>query len=120
MFSNNRKTIGVVLERALGEFQNRLCRGILSKAEELGYNVAVFSSYGNYGQNNRYFAGDQHLWELPPYEDLDGIILALDTMDEKASRENVLRHVQDRCSCPIVSIREMLECANNLLVDNTT
>lgn len=120
MFSNNRKTIGVVLERSLGEFQNRLCRGILSKAEELGYNVAVFSSYGNYGQNDRYFAGDQHLWELPPYEDLDGMILALDTMDETVSRENVLRHVKDRCSCPIVSIREIVECANNLLVDNTT
>lgn len=120
MFSNNRKTIGVILERSLSEFQNRLCQGILSKAEELGYNVAVFSSYGNYGLNPRYFTGDQHLWELPPYEDLAGIILALDTMDESVSRENVLRHVKERCSCPIVSIREIVECANNLLVDNTT
>lgn len=120
MFTNNRKTIGVLLERSISEFQNKLCQGIISKAEELGYNVAVFSSYGNYGQNNRYFTGDQHLWDLPPYEELAGIILALDTMDEKASRENVLRHVKERSSCPIVSIREIVECANNLLVDNTT
>ena len=30
--------------------------------------IGVFSDYGNYGQNHRYFIGDQTLWELPPYE----------------------------------------------------
>lgn len=120
MYGNKRKTIGVLLERAGSEFQNRLSQGIITKAEELGYNVAVFSSYGNYGQNDRYFVGDQYLWDLPPYEELDGIIMALDTMDEKTSRENVLTRVQGRAKCPVVSIREVVEGVNNLLVDNTT
>lgn len=69
MFHNSRKTIGVFLERSAGEFQNRLCQGIITEAKELGYNVAVLSDYGNYGQNHRYFIGDQTLWELPPYEE---------------------------------------------------
>ena len=43
MFHNSRKTIGVFLERSTGEFQNRLCQGIITGAKELGYNVAVFS-----------------------------------------------------------------------------
>ena len=60
MFSNSRKTIGVFLEQAGNEFQNRLCQGVITKAQELGYNVAVFSGYGNYGQNGRYFVGDQY------------------------------------------------------------
>ena len=85
MFCNERKTIGVFLERAGSEFQNYLCQGVITKAEELGYNVAVFSGYGNYGQNDRYFVGEQYLWDLPPYEDLSGVILALDTMAEKES-----------------------------------
>lgn len=55
MFHNSRKTIGVFLERSASEFQNRLCQGIITEAKELGYNVAVFSDYGNYGQNDRYF-----------------------------------------------------------------
>lgn len=50
MFHNSRKTIGVFLERSASEFQNRLCQGIITGAKELGYNVAVFSNYGNYGQ----------------------------------------------------------------------
>lgn len=120
MFSNSRKTIGVFLVQAGNEFQNRLCQGVITKAQELGYNVAVFSGYGNYGQNDRYFVGDQYLWDLPQYEELDGVILALDTMEEKASREHLLHHIGERCNCPIVSIRELLVGANNLLVDNTT
>ena len=120
MFSNERKTIGVFLERAGSEFQNKLCQGIIPKAEELGYNVAIFSAYGNYGQNEQYFKGDQTLWELPPYEELDGVILALDTMIKLSGREQVLKNVQERCRCPIVSVREVVEGANNLLVDNKT
>lgn len=120
MYGNSRKSIGVFLERAESEFQNRLCQGIIEKADKFGYNVAVFSSYGNYGQNDRYFVGDQHLWDLPPYEELDGIILALDTMEDKSSRKNLLDRVRSRSRCPIVSIREIVEGANNLLVDNTT
>ena len=120
MFANKRKTIGIFLERAGSEFQNYLCQGVLTKAEELGYNVAVFSSYGNYGQNDRYFVGDQYLWDLPPYEELSGVILALDTMEEKESRQKVMDCIRERCHCPVVSIRELLVGANNLLVDNTT
>lgn len=91
MFHNSRKTIGVFLERSASEFQNRLCQGIITGAKELGYNVAVFSDYGNYGQNHRYFIGDQTLWELPPYEELDGVVLALDTMRKSTAESMLLR-----------------------------
>ncbi len=118
MYGNKRKTIGVFLERAASEFQNRLCQGVITKAEELGYNVAVFTSYGNYGHNDRYFEGDQQLWDLPPYEDLNGVVLALDTMEEMESRKNLLKRVKDRCHCPVISLRELVEGVNNLLVNN--
>lgn len=120
MFSNHRKTIGVFAERTLSEFQNRMCQGIVREAEQRGYNVAIFSSYGNYGQNERYFEGDQHLYQLPPYEELSGVIMALDTMEEKETRQIILNHVREQCHCPVVSIREVVEGSNNLLVDNTT
>lgn len=120
MFSNSRKTIGVFLERSESEFQNELCKGVMTKAEELGYNVAVFSAYGNYGENEKYFVGDQTLWELPPYEELDGVIMLLDTIVCKSGREKILSDVKARCKCPIVSVREVVKGANNLLVDNKT
>lgn len=48
------------------------------------------------------------------------MVLCLDTLDDPASRERVLDMVKKRCHCPIVSIREGLDGANNLLVQNTT
>lgn len=120
MFHNKRKTIALFLERPTSEFQNKICQGVLTEAEKQGCNVAVFATYGNYGKNERHFIGDQCLWDLPPYEDLDGVILMLDTMNEEFSRRKILNHIEKRCHCPIVSIREMLEGVNNLLVDNKT
>lgn len=120
MFSNKRKTIGVFVENTKSEFQNELCQGIAQKSKELGYNVAVFSPFGNYGQNLRFYRGDRQLYELPPYESFAGVIMALDTMEDPESRKAVLTQVRKRCKCPVVSIREVISGANNLLVDNTT
>ena len=120
MFSNQRKTIGVFMERSTSEFQNKLCQGLIYEAERLGYNVAIFAAYGNYGQNERYFAGDQTLWEVPVYEDFAGIILALDTIVQQSGRDKVLSFVKSRCHCPIISVREIVDGVNNLLVDNKT
>jgi ABC-type sugar transport system substrate-binding protein len=50
MFENGRKTIGVFITQAHQEFQETLSRGICKKAEELGYNVAFFTSFLGYGE----------------------------------------------------------------------
>lgn len=60
MFHNSRKTIGVFLERSASEFQNRLCQGIITGAKEIGYNVAVFSDYGNYGRTTAILSEIRH------------------------------------------------------------
>ncbi|MCH5266023.1 MAG: GGDEF domain-containing protein [Lachnospiraceae bacterium] len=118
MFSNHRKTIGVFLNRARSEFQNLLCKGVITEAEKKGYNVAIFSAFGNYGENEKYYEGEKQLYQLPDYENLDGVILALDTMEEMETRRVILENVQRRCHCPVISVREAVEGCNNLLVDN--
>lgn len=120
MFSNNRKTIAVILERSIEEFQKRLCEGILLEADKRGYNVAVFSLYGKYGHNEEHFAGDQTLLELPDYAGFDGIILALDTIIQEENRDIIRDNIRALSHCPVVSIRERVEGACNLLVDNRT
>ena len=120
MLQNKRKTIGVFAEKVKEEFQMRLCQGIIEEAELQGYNVAIFTNYGKYGQNNQHFIGDQMIWALPCYEEFAGLILALDTMSEKSSRQKILDNVKKYCHCPVVSIREKVEGAVNFLVENTT
>ena len=80
MLGNGKKTIGVILERPYVGFQNVLCQGIIQRAAELDYNVAVLSSFGNYGDNDSNFEGDQNLFELPEYEKFSGVIVVMDTL----------------------------------------
>jgi DNA-binding LacI/PurR family transcriptional regulator len=120
MFGNKRKTIGVFAEDLKAGFHISLCRGICTEAEKAGYNVAFFAPFGNGPENERFYHGDRQIYELPHYEDFDGVIVALDTMEDRKSRNVVLEQIEKRCSCPVVSIREVVRGANNLLVDNTT
>ncbi len=120
MFGNSRKTIGVIVEAVNNSFPKLLCQGIIHSARELGYNVAIFTPYGRYGDRQDYFAGDCKIYDLPPYEDLDGMILLLDTIQDQGSIDYLLEQVRSRCHCPIVSVREQIEGANNLIIDNTT
>jgi hypothetical protein len=50
VLGNNKKTIGVFLSQVNADFQDALCRGIITKAGELDYNVAFFTNFGGYGQ----------------------------------------------------------------------
>ncbi len=120
MFSNNRKTIGVIVEAVANSFPNLLCQGLIQAAREKGYNVGIFSAYGRYGNRADYYKGDCKIYDLPPYEDLDGVVLLLDTIQDEDSIQYLLEQVRTRCHCPIVSVREQVEGANNLLVNNTT
>lgn len=120
MLGNHRKTIGIFAENTANEFQHKMCDGIIREARERGYNVAIFSSYGSYGQSKLFCVGDMQLYQLPPYEDLDGVILVLDTMDNEENMAKVIEVVKSRCTCPIVSMRMTIPGVNNILVDNST
>ncbi len=120
MFSNNRKTIGVFAENTANEFQNLLCDGIIREARDRGYNVAVFSPYGSYGQSKIYSTGDMQLYKLPSYEELDGVLLVLDTVNNDEDKNQILNIIKSRCTCPIVSLRMDIPGFNNVLVNNTS
>nr|MBP3598966.1 GGDEF domain-containing protein [Eubacterium sp.] len=119
MFSNNKKTIGVIIEAVSLAFPNLLCQGIIPAARKLDYNVAFFSAYGRYGDREDYFKGDCKIYDLAPYEDLDGVILLLDTIQDAGSIQYIIEQVRTRCHCPVVSIREKVDGVNNFLIDNT-
>lgn len=120
MFYNNRKTIGLFVFNTISEYQTKICNGVTKRAKELGYNVAVFSSYGDYGENPLYSKGETGIFDLPPYEELAGAILAMDTFTIQSASEMILTSLKERAHCPIVSLRKKAEGASNLLIDNNT
>lgn len=117
MFANGRKTIGLFVFGTTGEFQNEICRAAAVRAEELGYNLAVFSSYGAYGNTrNAHEKGEMTIFDMPDYGGFAGIMIALDTFSIPEAKEQVLKHIREHASCPVVSFREHLDGANNILI----
>lgn len=118
MFFNGRKTIGVFISQVNMEFQENLSRGISIRAKELNYNVAFFTNFGGYGQD-KYDQGEIKIADLPHYEELDGIILAPDTMAVEGLEQRIRDHIKRRSHCPVVSVRKRIDEYYNVLVDNS-
>ncbi len=117
MFSNGRKTIGLFIFNTHGDFQSQICQGMAERTEQMGYNLAIFSSYGNYGTNNNYYIGEMAIFDLPSYDEFAGIVLAFDTFNIEEARELILENIKSKASCPVVSLREALMGVNNILID---
>lgn len=119
MFFNGRKTIGVFISQVNAEFQERLSRGISIRAQELDYNVVFFTNFGGYGQNE-YDMGESKIADLPSYEDLDGVIIAPDTIAVQGLEQKIRDHIRTRSKCPVVSVRRKIDEYYNVLVNDET
>ncbi len=117
MLGSKRKTIGVFISQINQDFQDYLSKGIITKAKELNYNVAFFTNFGGYGQV-AYDLGEAQITKLPIYEELDGIIIAPDTMTLQNLETGYKENISRRSSCPVVSVRREIKEYYNVLIDN--
>lgn len=119
MFSNGRKTIGLFIFNTHEDFQSKICQGMAERTEQLGYNLAVFSSYGKYGGNEEYFQGEMEIFNLPSYDRFAGIVVAFDTFnDADEAKELIMKNIKEHATCPVVSLREGLDGVSNVLIND--
>ncbi len=119
MLGSKRRTIGVLISQVNHEFQDHLSKGIITKAKELDYNVAFFTNFGGYGQP-AYDIGEAEISKLPNYEELDGIIIAPDTLLLQNLEARYKDNINRRCKCPVVSVRREIKDYYNVLIDDYT
>jgi diguanylate cyclase (GGDEF) domain len=118
MFGNHRKTIGVFISQVNEEFPDALSKGIITRAKELDYNVALFTNFGGLGQAD-YDLGEAYISDLPNYEELDGIVITPDVIDVPHLLEDYKDKISRLSHCPAVSVRrEIKEYYNVLINDN--
>ena len=108
MFGNERQTIGLFIFNSCEQYQQEICHGIAEQAYKKGYNVAVFNSFGRYGDNVEYFEGEARIFDLPDYSKFAGIVLATDTFDIEGAKEKIMEHIRNEARCPVVSLRQAL------------
>jgi len=113
-----RKKIGVLIGDVTHNFSSRVCRTISAKADEYGYDVYYFTTFNSFGDSLLYGEGEQQIFSLPDYSKLDGVIIAIDTLNVSEGAAALLKRLKG-LSCPVVSLRGRIEGFYNVLVDET-
>lgn len=112
------KKIAVFISHIFGEYQQQVCQGIFDAAAEYGYLVDIFHSTD--GENPGTLQGELGILDVPSYLEYDGSILALGTYLEHSLAVKLQERIQNRVTCPIVTIQQNSSHPNNIILDNDT
>lgn len=115
MLSGKRKTIGAFLCKAYSLFDEAVYHVLEEQAKELNYNIIMFTTVGYFASQNYYDMQEKRMFSFAPMEQLDGILVAPDTYEIEGFREELMREIQERATCPVVAIRHMsdeLDCVH--------
>ncbi len=113
-----RKKIGVLIGTVVQNYSSRVCRTISEKADEYGYDVYFFTTFNSHGDNILYGEGEQQIFALPDYTQLEGVIVALDTLNVPEGAVALLERLR-AVPCPVVMLRVNVEGFYNVRVDET-
>lgn len=99
------KKIGVFISHIYGDYQSRLCSGIIEKAKEYGYLVEIFTS--NDGENlGDYGKGEFSILNIPRPDDYAGIIMASDTYLLPSLKQDIINMLREHFTCPVIDINQ--------------
>ena len=118
MLNNRKKTIGVFVCKLPEYFQRTLCGALADEAVANGYNLVVFSTFGEYDNNHDYVEGESNCLYIPNYDELDGIILCLDVFDIPGMAGKLIEQVKEKAHCPVISIRQKRDEFISVLSDD--
>lgn len=111
------KKIGVFISHIYGDYQSRLCSGIIEKAKEYGYLVEIFTS--NDGENlGDYGKGEFSILNIPRPDDYAGIIMASDTYLLPALKQNIIQMLQEQFTCPVIDINHEPSAFPRVVLEN--
>lgn len=111
------KKIGVFISHIYGDYQSRLCSGIIEKAKEYGYLVEIFTS--NDGENlGDYGKGENSILNIPRPDDYAGIIMASDTYLLPSLKQDIIQMLQEQFTCPVIDINQKPSSFPRVVLEN--
>ncbi|WP_294483838.1 substrate-binding domain-containing protein [uncultured Ruminococcus sp.] len=108
MNTNKRPLIGVLTARASESEQRQLLKGILSKADELDMDIAVFSNVYNISEYYADVEVENKVYELVHSEQLDGVIVTYESLIYPDMQKSICEHIK-ALDIPVVMIDAKIE-----------
>ena len=99
-----RKRIGVILSEAESYYQERLLKGVMTKAFQLDYDVLIFTSFVKVSFLKAVSVGEMQIYDVINYDKLDGVIVLADTLKMPGLFDKICRDIDEKCHVPVVFI----------------
>ncbi len=109
MLVNNKKTIGVLINKIDNYFQQIAYRVLKEKALEYGYNLAIFNSYINPTSDKAYDLMEEKILDFTPFDNLDGIVVVPESFNNNRIQNHLEELLVTRCKAPVVYIKRISE-----------
>lgn len=111
------KKIGVFISHIYGNYQSRLCSGIIEKASEYGYLIEIFAS--NDGENlGDYGKGEFSILNIPRPDNYAGIIIASDTFVLPSLKQALFKLLKECFTCPVIDISQKPSDYPRIVLEN--
>lgn len=99
------KRIAYFSGQLFGEYIIEVTRALIHTAEELGYQVDVFTNFGVYGNNFMYAEGEKSIIQLPDLSRYEGVIVASDNFEISGFDDVLYERLEKEFSGPVISLR---------------
>lgn len=99
-----RKRIAILVGQADEYYQAEFICGFEKQAFAYDWDVLIFSTYQKYQSSAHREQGETSIYSLVPYEDLDGLVLMLDTLQTPGLADAVEEAAHKRAKCPVIVI----------------
>lgn len=115
----HKKKIGVFISHIYGDYQTRLCTGIVRKAEEYGCVLEIFAS--NDGEKvGDYGLGEHSILNIPKPGHYDGFIVASSTYKVPELAEEICSMLRTRFHCPVIDINHRDSLFPRITLENNS
>lgn len=102
-------------------YQETVVKTMAKRANELGYDLITFCSFGFYSENHILYAeGEKSILQIPDYSLFDGIIVAEDVFDIPGMPDDFYHILQEKTTCPVVYLRTTREGFYSIVLENTS
>ena len=106
MITDQRRTLGVFMNKGDQNFQDTVQDVVRRRARELNYDVFFFLTVGHRESSNFYDEQEKSMFSFAPVEHLDGILVTPDTYDMHGFRDSLFQMLDTRAKCPVVCVRD--------------
>ncbi len=114
-----KKNIAVFVSHVYGDYQKKLCRGLVKKAAEYDCRVDIFTS--NDGENlGEYGTGEHSILQIPNPASYAGVVFASDTYLLSSLKDEIRTSLNTRFSCPVIEITQQDSSFPRIMLENNS